>query len=176
MKRFLEIIGFSRTEQADLGELERALSTLPGVQSEEEMKYTSGLAGLLSKVAYSDGDISTEEQHKIKALLVERLKLSYETAEKITEIATAFTKELNGIQDYRYSRLLFDCLPEKSDRLKVLECLFLVASVDGEITFEEDRVIGTLATALKLTRQDFINARLPFAEHLSVIKNLPRDK
>ena len=169
----LKLLGLTAIDEERKSSLEKALTNALPEIDERSLRRITGLAGLLGKVAYADRDISTDEIKKIEEILRDSTHIPEQELELVTGVVARCTKELCGIEDHHYSRLLLESHEDKDSRLEILEVLFRVASSDGDICSEEDYVIGNIATALRLTRRDFINSRLNFKDYLSVLKNLP---
>jgi uncharacterized tellurite resistance protein B-like protein len=60
---------------------------------------------------------------------------------------------------YRLSREFFESTSEP-ERVCFLDVLYAVADGDGRVSFEEIEEIRTIANMLKLTHQQFIDAKL----------------
>ena len=75
IESILRILGFSDQEPREMGELFKQLRGLLKQHSEEDLKYITGFAGLLGRVAYSDRDISAVELEHIEVLLKEHCTL-----------------------------------------------------------------------------------------------------
>ena len=64
----------------------------------------------------------------------------------------------------------FERVATREQKLALLECLFAVTAADEEITGIEDTAVKQIATELKLSHGDYVNARSRFRKHLSVLK------
>ena len=64
----------------------------------------------------------------------------------------------------------FERIASREQKLALLECLFAVTAADEEITGVEDSVVKQISEELKLSHDDYINARSRFKQHLSVFK------
>ena len=60
---------------------------------------------------------------------------------------------------YRLSRRFFESTTE-DERVRFMDALFAVADADGRVSYEEIEEIRTIATVLKLTHKQFIDAKL----------------
>jgi uncharacterized tellurite resistance protein B-like protein len=79
------------------------------------------------------------------------------------------TVTLAGIEDHRYTQLLNDTL-QKSEKQQVLRSLFAVAAANDSVSFVENNTISTIAHGLRLSNDEFIQAREPFLAQLDILK------
>ena len=63
---------------------------------------------------------------------------------------------------FRLTRQFFECTTEE-ERLRFLDVLFGITAADGGATFEEIEEIRSISNVLKLTHQQFIDAKLKSA-------------
>jgi uncharacterized tellurite resistance protein B-like protein len=169
MINFSRLLGIS-TQTTSHGTLESTLAKEFASMEDGRVKYLTGLSGLLGKVAFSDMNIAAEEILSIQNILQTTGKLDQQEAIAVSHLLSEVTNELAGIEDYRYARLINETLLEQSSRREFLNVLFEVAASDGSITAQEDHTIGEIATALKLTRKDYVSVRMLFKEHLSLFQ------
>ena len=125
--------------------------------SDEEFRKLCLASGLLSRVAFVDKDITTEEKSSIAEILRSGWSLTRETAMLVAETAlSAFEK---GLDYYRLSREFFIATNEK-ERIDFLRELFQVAASDGDLSHAETEEIRSIAQVLKVTHKQFIAAKL----------------
>ncbi|RMG41268.1 MAG: TerB family tellurite resistance protein [Candidatus Dadabacteria bacterium] len=163
----------SSSESLEHGSLFTRLSELLSGLSEREVAVITGISGLLGQVAYADLEISDKEICKIKSVLQSNLGLDEQHAELVVTVTKELTRELAGIEDFRYTRLINEHCT-KDEKMQLLKALFEIASADDSISSDEDLAIGNIARDLLLTREDFISARADYTRFLDVIKNLPK--
>jgi uncharacterized tellurite resistance protein B-like protein len=133
-------------------------------QSESEIQLSDGefrklclASGLLSRVAFVDKDITTEEKSSIVEILRSGWNLTRETAMLVAE--TALDAFVKGLDYYRLSREFFIATNEK-ERIDFLRELFHVAASDGNLSHAETEEIRSIAQVLKVTHKQFIDAKL----------------
>jgi len=115
------------------------------------------MAGILGQVAYIDGEFSPEEQNTIGEILEHNCSLPKEEAQLIAQISQERT--IRGLDQFRLTRNFFETT-SRSERLKLLNYLFAIANSCEKTSHQEIEKIREIATLLKLTHQDFINAKL----------------
>ena len=135
-----------------LGENEAEISL-----SDEEFRKLCLASGLLSRVAFVDKDVTTEERASIVEILRKSWDLRQETAALVAETAISAFEE--GVDYYRLSREFFIATDE-GERIKFVRALFQVAAADGDLSHDETEEIRKIAQVLKLTHKQFIDAKL----------------
>lgn len=124
---------------------------------EQTLHKLSLAGGLMARVAYVDREVKDEEFEKMVVALQKYMDLEREAAGIVAEVAVStISKDLDY---YRLSREFFEHTTE-DERRHFLEVLFAVAAADGGVTHAEMEEIRTIATVLKLTHQQFIQAKL----------------
>ena len=143
---------------------EQALSSLPPA----EARFIACVAYLMARVGHVDFQISEGEKSRLLALLIADLKLPESLARVTMDIAIAST-----LSHSNESHLVLDRLNEvatQEQKYSVIRLLFHVAS-DEDISEAESYEIGMIATALHLSRTEFISLRSEFRDYLSILKN-----
>ncbi|MEJ2551543.1 MAG: TerB family tellurite resistance protein [Anaerolineales bacterium] len=125
--------------------------------SDEEFRKLCLASGLLSRVAFVDKDVTTEERASIVEILRKSWDLRQETAALVAETAISAFEE--GVDYYRLSREFFIATDE-GERIKFVRALFQVAAADGDLSHDETEEIRKIAQVLKLTHKQFIDAKL----------------
>ncbi|MDC0357952.1 TerB family tellurite resistance protein [Oligoflexia bacterium] len=169
----LKLFDFSSKEKENLGTLFAKLSALLRDMPDDEVRYVTGLSGLLGKVAHSDLEFSEDELEKIQQIMQQSLGLATRKIAVVLDILRDLTVDLAGIEDHHYTRLVNACV-NKDEKKAILESLFCVAAADRSITGEEEKTIRSIATGLALSNNDFIAAKTKYQEHLSVLQGKGR--
>jgi uncharacterized tellurite resistance protein B-like protein len=125
--------------------------------SDDEFRKLCLASGLLSRVAFVDKDVTTEEKASIVEILRKSWDLRRETAALVAETAISAFEE--GIDYYRLSREFFIATDEE-ERIKFVRALFQVAAADGDLSHDETEEIRKIAQVLKLSHKQFIDAKL----------------
>lgn len=113
--------------------------------------------GLMARVAFVDRDFTEDELRTIGEVLQEDWGISKTEATIVTEVAVS---EIGKTLDYyRMTRQFFN-LTSETERLAFLDVLFTIAASDGRASHEEIEEIRMISNVLKLTHQQFIQAKL----------------
>lgn len=134
-------------------ELDHAEIDLP----DRELRKLSLAGGLMARVAYVDRKIQEGEFESMVSAIQTHWKLSDIESALVAEVAV---NEIGKDMDYyRLSRGFFENTNEQ-ERVRFLDVLFAVADGDGFVSNAEIEEIRTIATVLKLTHRQFIEAKL----------------
>ncbi len=134
-------------------ELDNAEIDLP----DRELRKLSLAGGLMARVAYVDRKIQEGEFESMVSAIQTHWKLSDIESALVAEVAV---NEIGKDMDYyRLSRGFFESTNEQ-ERVRFLDVLFAVADGDGFVSNAEIEEIRTIATVLKLTHRQFIEAKL----------------
>jgi uncharacterized tellurite resistance protein B-like protein len=113
--------------------------------------------GLMARVAHVDRKVKEGEFDAMVSALMEKWQLPKEAAAIVAEVAISAVAE--NMDYYRMAREFFNCTKEP-ERAQFLEVLFTVAEGDGMVSNAEMEQIRSIARHLKLTHQQFIDAKL----------------
>lgn len=134
-------------------ELEEAEIDIP----EKELRRLSLAGGLMARVAYVDRQVQEGEFNSMVSAIKDNWELSDIEAAMVAESAVSAINQ--GLDYYRLSRRFFESTNEE-ERVRFMDALFAVADADGRVSYEEIEEIRTIATVLKLTHKQFIDAKL----------------
>jgi uncharacterized tellurite resistance protein B-like protein len=124
---------------------------------ERELRRLSLAGGLMARVAYVDHEVQEGEFDSMVSAIKGNWELTDLQAALVAETAvSAITK---GLDYYRLSRRFFESTTG-DERLHFLDALFAVADGDEGVSYEEIEEIRTIATVLKMTHKQFIDAKL----------------
>lgn len=116
-----------------------------------------GLAGgLLALIGRVAAGVDDDERSAMVAALQSAWALSRESAEFVVEVALADGEKLDL---YRLTREFAE-VTTPQERLGFLNALFAVAAADEKASFDEIEEIRLIAMGLKLSHQEFIEAKL----------------
>lgn len=130
--------------------------------SDDEMRRLGLAGGLLALVARVSEDVTDGERAAMVAALQSAWALPPESAQFVVEVALSGGETLDV---YTLTREVAEVTTE-DERRAVLNALFAVAAADERASFDEIEEIRLIAQGLKLSHQDFIDAKL----------RLPRDR
>jgi uncharacterized tellurite resistance protein B-like protein len=122
------------------------------------------LAGLLVRVARSDGDYAEDERHRIDRILAERNGLAPADAEALR--ADAEVLESEAPDTVRFTRAIKDAVPYE-ERASVIEALWAVVLADGVRDAEEDALLRLVSNLLGINDRDSALARQRVAKRES---------
>jgi uncharacterized tellurite resistance protein B-like protein len=143
-------IYFQVRRRLDLGDAELDLP-------QKDIRKLSLAGGLMARVAHVDREVKESEFSAMVDALQKDWSLSREAAAFVTEIALSeFGADLDH---YRLNREFFNAT-SRQERARFLDALFAVAKADGEISHQEIEEIRLISHGLKLTHQQFIQAKL----------------
>jgi uncharacterized tellurite resistance protein B-like protein len=125
--------------------------------SEAEQRKLGLAGGLMAKIAHIDGELSEAEFQAMVSTVQSHWKLEDVAATLVTEVALAAVNE-----SYDTTRIMNELgkTATRKERCQFLTALFAVAAADGDISMDEHEEIRIIARGIKLTHQDFINAKL----------------
>jgi uncharacterized tellurite resistance protein B-like protein len=134
----------------DLGEAELGVG-------EEVLRTLSLAGGMMAQVARVNPDVGDAERATMAQALQTYWHLGPDEAAFVVEVALSESATL--LDPFRLAWQFSEaCTPE--ERLAFLDVLFAVAAADGEASYDEIEEIRTIAGSLKLSHEDFIQAKL----------------
>jgi uncharacterized tellurite resistance protein B-like protein len=136
----------------------------------EHARFIAAFAYILSRVARSDHEISTEETRVMEQIVAEHGHLPEEQAIIVVQIAKTQNLLFGGIEDYVVTRE-FNRTATQEQKLALLDCLFAVSAANRSISAQEDSTLKQIARELKLRHKEFIEVRLRYRDHLDVLKS-----
>jgi uncharacterized tellurite resistance protein B-like protein len=171
-----EMLGLARGREAGRGGADEGTDTVRRIVSELERldegqaKFLAGFAYVLGRVAAADQHVSAEETEKMVAIVRDRGRLSEEQAVLVVEIAKTQHRLFGGTEDFLVTRE-FRATATDAQRRDLLDCLFAVSAADESITSDEESQIRQIASELGFEHREFIEARLAYSEHRSVLRD-----
>jgi uncharacterized tellurite resistance protein B-like protein len=131
--------------------------------SQENLRKLCLAGGLMARVAFVDRQVTDAEHELILQALQVHWGLSSLEAHVVAEAALSEISQ--GMDYFRLTRQFFECTTEE-ERLGFLDVLFAITAGDEGATFEEIEEIRSIANVLKLTHQQFIDAKLKVPRQL----------
>jgi uncharacterized tellurite resistance protein B-like protein len=124
---------------------------------DKDIRKLSLAGGLMARVAQVDRTVTEGEIEAMVNALDAGWRLGRDESAFVAEVAVA---EVTPDMDYyRLTRQFFTTTSEE-ERVRFLDVLFSVAAADGMASNAEIEEIRAIARALKLTHQQFIDAKL----------------
>ena len=134
----------------DLGEAELGVG-------DEVLRTLSLAGGMMAQVARVNPDVGDAERATMAQALQTHWHLGPDEAAFVVEVALSESATL--LDPFRLAWQFSEaCTPQ--ERVAFLDVLFAVASADGQASYDEIEEIRTIAGSLKLSHQDFIQAKL----------------
>ncbi|MEJ2738018.1 MAG: TerB family tellurite resistance protein [Anaerolineae bacterium] len=124
---------------------------------DELLRALSLAGGMMAQVARVNPEVTDAEVTTMAGALQTHWHLTPEQAAFVAEVAVSETASL--FDKYRLARQFANAC-DYHERVEFLDVLFAVAAADGEVSYEEIEEIRAIAQSLKLTHQDFIEAKL----------------
>ena len=112
---------------------------------------------LLLEMAHVDGEIREPERENIVSVLKRNYGLSDETA---AELMKSAREELEGSIDLWQFTNLINLNYSLDEKLRIIELVWEIAYTDGRLDKHEDYLVHKLATLLRLTHKQLIEAKL----------------
>jgi uncharacterized tellurite resistance protein B-like protein len=127
----------------------------------DDHEFRVATAALLVHAAAIDGNVSSVERDKLKALLKQRFEIDDAAAEEL--IAQATIADDNAIDLYHFTHLLNGSLGD-SERCRMIEMMWAVSYADGAASAYEDNLIWRVADLLGVSSNERIALRERVAE------------
>jgi uncharacterized tellurite resistance protein B-like protein len=125
--------------------------------NDRELRRLGLAGGLLARVARVDEQVTEAEKETMQEALLRYWDLTPAQAALVIEVAVS--EEAQYLDFFRLSREFGEHFTYE-ESLKMARALFAVGAADGKLSFEETEEIRSIATGIKLTHQEFIDAKL----------------
>jgi uncharacterized tellurite resistance protein B-like protein len=132
-------------------------------------RWIASFAYILGRVAHADLEISDDEVAAMERLVSERGGLPEEQAVIVVRMAKIHNELFGGTDNYLITRE-FDQNAGREEKLALLDCLYAVSSADRSISTQEDSEIRVIAGELHLDRNDLLQVRSRYRDHLAVLQ------
>lgn len=121
-----------------------------------EHRLQLACAALMVEMTHVDEQLDQQEENKLRQLLKQRFKLTTEEIEDIIELAYS---EKHDATDYYQFTSLLNTHYSQSQKIKLVEDLWLLAFADGHLDKYEEHLLRRLADLLHVPHQDFIRTK-----------------
>jgi uncharacterized tellurite resistance protein B-like protein len=166
LNRNAEGITRSRSETETVRKITQALNQL----DPERAKFVAAFAYLLCRAARADLNISLQETHRMEQIIMERAQLPEEQAIVIVQMAKTQNILFGGTENFLVSRE-FNAIADHDQKMRLLDCLYAVASAEDLISTIEDNEISQIADELRIEHPDLISIRSRYRDRLAVLRN-----
>ncbi len=138
--------------------------TAQETRSFDDTGYRLAATALLIHVISLDGEPSEVEKRKLHSLLESRFELDPGTADQL--IAAATLVEGEAVDLYHFTSVIMRSVDEEG-RLRIVEMMWELVYVDGEVSEFEDNVVWRAADLLGVSSRDRIELKRRIADRLS---------
>jgi len=118
--------------------------------------YRLAAAALLIHVTTVDGDMSTVERDKLRALLKHRFALDEVATSELIDAAIAADRD--AVDLYHFTSLISRALDEEG-RLRMVEMMWEMIYADGQVTEFEENVVWRASDLLGISSRSRIEIR-----------------
>jgi uncharacterized tellurite resistance protein B-like protein len=125
-------------------------------RSFDDTGYRLAATALLIHVISLDGEPSEIEKRKLHSLLESRFELDPGTADQLITAATLVEGE--AVDLYHFTSVIMRSVDEEG-RLRIIEMMWELVYVDGEVSEFEDNVVWRAADLLGVSSRDRINLK-----------------
>jgi len=125
-------------------------------RSFDDTGYRLAATALLVHVISLDGEPSAIEKRKLHSLIETRFKLDPGTADKL--IASATRAEGDAVDLYRFTSVIMRSVNEEG-RLRIVEMMWELVYVDGQVSEFEDNVVWRAADLLGISSRDRLDLK-----------------
>lgn len=128
------------------------------VETEEDTEHRLQLASavLLLEVAQADRQYSTEEREKIQQAIAAKFSLNATDIDDLMLLADDKSQEAT---DYHQFTSLLNKTFSNQQKIRLIELMWQVAYVDGELDPHEDHFIRKISDLLHLRHMEMLSAR-----------------
>ena len=130
--------------------------TAQETRSFDDTGYRLAATALLIHVISLDGEPSEVEKRKLHSLLESRFELDPGTADQL--IAAATLVEGEAVDLYHFTSVIMRSVDEEG-RLRIVEMMWELVYVDGEVSEFEDNVVWRAADLLGVSSRDRIELK-----------------
>jgi uncharacterized tellurite resistance protein B-like protein len=159
--------GDTDTVRRIAGELERL--------DPSRARYVAALAYVMGRAANADAEISREESDKMVEIAQRVGLLPEAQAVLVVEIAKSQNRLFGATEDFLVTRE-FRQNSTGEQRRELLDCLFAVVAADHSISAAEDARVWQIAGELGIPHDEFVEARMAYADRRSVLRELGKQK
>ena len=131
-------------------------------------RIVTAVAGLLARVAYADGEYSTQEETAIRRELSRVHGLSPAGVDAICGLLADQISHVALLGDHDWTRDLRE-LADRELRLEVLEVLIEMAVADHVLKHDEQTQLRRIAKALSLTQDEYNALQAKHRDKLSTL-------
>jgi len=156
------------SERGDTETVRRIVAELDRLEP-SRARQLAAFAYVLSRVAGADLHFNEQEMRRIVEIVQRVGHLPEEQALLIAEIAKSQNRLFGGTENFLVTRE-FNEIATEAERSDLLGCLFAIAAADEAVSGEEEQQIRQIASELGFTHEEYIAARMAYADKRTVLK------
>ena len=138
-------------------ELKTSHSGIASQLPEEKLYFLCLIGTLLASIAHVDNHLDPKEKIALKAFLAKHFELRGKELSMLFEVV-----EEQGREGFDFHEVITEInrLTTYNDRLRFMDCLFVIAVADGEMAHEETEEIRRITKAMRIPHNIFIQAKV----------------
>ena len=138
-------------------ELKRSDSGIASQLPEGKLYFLCLVGTLLASIAHVDNHLDPTEKKALKACLAKQFELKGKELSMLFEVV-----EEQGREGFDFHEVITEInrLTTYNDRLRFMDCLFVIAVADGEMAHEETEEIRRITKAMRIPHNIFIQAKI----------------
>ena len=136
------------------------------VQENEEQTRIAACV-LLLETAHSDNECTAEEISHVLDVMKNDFAISGEQAEELLELA--HQERSQAVDLWQFTNLINQQF-DRQEKMRLMEAVWRIIHVDGQLEKHEDYFAHKLATLLRLKHKDLIAAKISSSRKMSVAK------
>ncbi len=121
-----------------------------------EHQLNLALAALLIEMAFQDDEVNKSEVDAVKQTLIRQLGLSEAEISELYELAE---EEKHQATDYHQFTALITQHYSQSQKIKLIESLWVVAYADNELDKHEEHMVRRISDLIHVSHKDFLQAK-----------------
>lgn len=118
---------------------------------------------LLTKVAFADEYLDSQEEKIIREILSDFFSINTEEINRLFKDSNQLLE--NSTDIFSFAQLLNQHFT-KEDKIDLIGCIFEVAFADGELHYLESHAIKQIANILHIENKDLINVKMEIKHFL----------
>jgi uncharacterized tellurite resistance protein B-like protein len=126
-------------------------------EADMNQRIAMATCALLLEMAHADSEFSADEKSKIIAILIDKFNLSQQDAQNLIELSDEARRE--SLDLWQFTNLINQNY-SKTEKKKVLEILWSIIYVDGNVDMHEEYLMRKLNTLLNMDHSDLIDAKI----------------
>ncbi len=141
----------------------RGSITISAQENEERTRLAACV--LLLEAAHADNECTADELSHVMDVMKNDFSISEEQAEELLELA--YRERGQAVDLWQFTNLINQQF-DRQEKMRLMEAVWRIIHVDGQLEKHEDYFVHKLATLLRLKHKDLIAAKISSSEKMSV--------